>query len=327
MAYWRLRQHPREVLPLIGRHLPACSIEVGGRLIDLLTEFALSNDIGVSDQAAQILNQTADGLTSLGQLARNTMATMADIQEQRAVELLTMHGARIGPRDFGLNGQFSTVAELALAIDEQFTGDVSVVRRIKYLKSIETVSLSGDKINRVYFEAVAQLKSLRNLKLKHVRLAPEDLALFRELTHLEHLGINYVDIDDRALDVLVELPMSQSLRLYGTKISDAGAQRLRQQLDGLEITCLRGGFLGVGTELLSNTVIARVTPGSAAEAAGIQPGDVLQRIGGRPIRTFMDLRVELGKFVPGDSVEIELERGGTTMQVTATLTEEPDLSR
>ncbi|RMF40969.1 MAG: hypothetical protein D6753_10615, partial [Planctomycetota bacterium] len=106
LAYWRLRQYPRQVLPLIRRHLPNSSVETGGRLIDLLTEIALSNDIVASDQASQILNQTADELTSLGQLARNTVATMADIQEERATELLGLHGARIGPRDFGLNGQF-----------------------------------------------------------------------------------------------------------------------------------------------------------------------------------------------------------------------------
>ncbi|GIW97034.1 MAG: serine protease [Pirellulaceae bacterium] len=326
-AYWHLQRHPIATLRVIEASLPGASLEVGSRLVELLTEFALSDSVAVSDGATALLQSSAQQLTSIGQLANNALSSMADIQEQRAIDLLVLHGARIGPRNFGMNGQFSPIGELALTIDETFTGDESVVYRIKYLKSIETVFLAGSAIGRTHFEAVAQLKQLRNLKLKHVTIDREELRLLRDLTNLEHLGINYVDIDDSYVDVLLELPMSQSLRLYGTSISDAGAERLRQQLDGLEITCLRGGFLGVGTELLSNTVVDRVTPGSAADEAGLLPGDELTHIQGEPIKTFMDLRQELGKFVAGEEVTIRFKRGQQEMEVVARLKEEPDLPR
>ena len=39
-----------------------------------------------------------------------------------------------------------------------------------------------------------------------------------------------------------------------------------------------GGFLGVSPRVASGTEIARVTPGSAAEAAGIRIGDVLTKL-------------------------------------------------
>jgi putative serine protease PepD len=57
----------------------------------------------------------------------------------------------------------------------------------------------------------------------------------------------------------------------------------------------------------------------AAQAAGIQPGDVITTIGGVEIFSFTDLAVQIDGYEVGDQVTIELNRNGDELEVVATL--------
>ena len=206
--------------------------------------------------------------------------------------------------------------------DESFSGEVEAIQWIQFLKSVKTVYLSGEKIDTRYFQAISHLNQLQNIKLRHVRLRQRDIKLLYDLMHLEHLGINYIDIGDSFLPALAKLQLSSSLRLYGTQITPTGANQLAAQLDGIEISCLRGGFLGVGTDPAS-TLIRTVTENSAAQKAGLRLGDIIKTINGVPIKDFFQLRRELGKCVPGDRVKIDILRAGQPLELQATLDEEP----
>ena len=151
---------------------------------------------------------------------------------------------------------------------------------------------------------------------------PADLELFRQFENLEHLGINYVDIGDWAVRTLSQLAISESMRLYGTGVSDEGAAYLERQLEGIEFYWGRGGFLGVAMER-SNTLVTFVTPNSGANIAGIRIGDQLRQIDGNSLKNFFDLREELGKRVPGDKISVLVERAGEEFELEVVLTEEP----
>lgn len=64
-------------------------------------------------------------------------------------------------------------------------------------------------------------------------------------------------------------------------------------------------------------VADRITPDSAAEAAGIQPGDRFLSIDGSRIGSFEDM-IRLMRLNPGTPVDIVLDRGGQTMELTVT---------
>ena len=57
----------------------------------------------------------------------------------------------------------------------------------------------------------------------------------------------------------------------------------------------------------------------AALAAGIEPGDVITKIGGVEVSSFTDLAVEIDGYEVGDQVTIELNRNGDVLEVVATL--------
>ena len=81
---------------------------------------------------------------------------------------------------------------------------------------------------------------------------------------------------------------------------------------------------------IEGVVILRVTPGSAAEAAGLRgarvtqaggilPGDILVALDGQPIRSVRDLLVRLDERRIGDRVQVKVLRDGQEVVLQATL--------
>lgn len=68
-------------------------------------------------------------------------------------------------------------------------------------------------------------------------------------------------------------------------------------------------FAFVHGESRTPAVAGMVQPGSAAAAAGIQPGDRIVSLGGRQMATFDDIRL-YAQIRPGESVEMVIERDG-----------------
>ncbi|MEN9803840.1 MAG: hypothetical protein RIS41_687 [Actinomycetota bacterium] len=89
------------------------------------------------------------------------------------------------------------------------------------------------------------------------------------------------------------------------------------------------GYLGVGLEDRSDggrgAVITEVGGGSPAERAGMEPGDIVVDVDGTPIDGQGALIAAIRDRSPGDTIEIEVLRGGSrvTLTLTATLTERP----
>ncbi|MEU8391078.1 trypsin-like peptidase domain-containing protein [Micromonospora sp. NPDC048843] len=81
--------------------------------------------------------------------------------------------------------------------------------------------------------------------------------------------------------------------------------------------------LGVGVNQAEGggALVASVTPGSPAEKAGLQRGDVVTRFGDKPVNDSDDLvgAVQAGKV--GDRVEVQFKRNGVEKTETVTLAE------
>src|SRR5688572_29119697 len=70
-------------------------------------------------------------------------------------------------------------------------------------------------------------------------------------------------------------------------------------------------------------LVSQVTEGSAAEKAGIKPGDVITSINNHTIKTNAELRNAIGLSRVGDKLEVALIRDRKPLQVTAVITETP----
>ncbi len=85
---------------------------------------------------------------------------------------------------------------------------------------------------------------------------------------------------------------------------------------GVEI---RSGVVARGNASQLGAEVATVMTGGAAEEAGLQPGDVIIAIDGKPVTSGPALTGFVRRYTAGDQVTLEVVRDGEDMQVTATL--------
>jgi serine protease Do len=79
-------------------------------------------------------------------------------------------------------------------------------------------------------------------------------------------------------------------------------------------------FLGVAPdESRDDARIGRVIPGSAAEKAGIQVGDMILKLDGNELKEYAELQSQIRSREPGDEIEIEVRRGEEIVKIKATL--------
>ena len=67
--------------------------------------------------------------------------------------------------------------------------------------------------------------------------------------------------------------------------------------------------------------ISSVTPGSAAEKAGIQAGDIITAVGDYAVNAYDELRLVLRRFSANDTTVVSIYRSGAELQLTITFDE------
>ncbi|MDO5506682.1 MAG: DegQ family serine endoprotease [Pseudoxanthomonas suwonensis] len=71
----------------------------------------------------------------------------------------------------------------------------------------------------------------------------------------------------------------------------------------------------------NGALVSDVLPGSAAERAGLERGDVIREVNGNPVTASSDLPPLIGAMAPGSRVQLTVLRDGRERQLTATLDE------
>jgi putative serine protease PepD len=85
------------------------------------------------------------------------------------------------------------------------------------------------------------------------------------------------------------------------------------------------GYLGVATSdgNQGGATVANVQPGSPAESAGIQQGDLIKTIDGKAVSSSEDVVSAISGRKAGDKVTLGIERNGSTRSVQVTLGQQP----
>jgi S1-C subfamily serine protease len=74
-----------------------------------------------------------------------------------------------------------------------------------------------------------------------------------------------------------------------------------------------------GLEAESGALLLRIEPGSSADDAGLEPGDLVTAVDGAAISSMAELAIAIREREPGDELRLEVVRGGETLELTATL--------
>jgi S1-C subfamily serine protease len=145
-----------------------------------------------------------------------------------------------------------------------------------------------------------------------------------------------VNADGEVMGINVAyIPPEQSAVSIGFAIGSPTVISVVRQL--LETGRVTHAFLGVepreltpevaqelGLSVSEGVLVFSVVPGSAAEQAGLEAGDVLVAVDGKPVRLVEDLFAALREKNPGDRVELTVVREGARLRLSATVTDRPE---
>ncbi len=317
---------PNAIAPLVAA-IDAERWELNLRCVYVLQQIALCGDPSVEDEAREALEMiAAKPIRSASQRARETLASIGGIRQQRALQHLVRLGAKTLPDD-----QPQVVPYVrGLEFNEQYTGTIHDLRQLKLLTDLEEITLAGPQITDEWMPYVLELPELFRLTLNRTAVTDAGLAKVHTLQKLRLVEFKYVPITDGAIPHLSQLTQVTYIRLFGTQMTEDGAERLQAELDKVaspaEVDYRRGAFLGVGANphALGCSVI-EVRGNTAASRAGIVNGDVIVRFQGERVDSFDGLTRLIAKRQPGDKVSIEFVRQAEMRAASRLLPEEQKL--
>jgi serine protease Do len=209
--------------------------------------------------------------------------------------------------------QLPTIGEYAVAIGSPLGYDNSVTLGIVSGLSRQVDGATGT-------EALA----LSNLIQTDAPISPGNSGGALANANAEVIGIN----------VAYEPPAQTGAVSIGFAIPAATATSVADQI--INNGSVKQAYLGIGPvdvtpELQqqyglsrsSGVLVAEVAPGSPAEAAGLQQGDIIIKAGGQDVTGSAALFAIDRDKKPGDQVQLTIDRNGQEQTVTVTLGERP----
>jgi len=147
-------------------------------------------------------------------------------------------------------------------------------------------------------------------------------------------GDEIVQVDDRPISRSAELIEELGRRYAGQRVALTvrrdGDRLARELVLADALPPYEHPFLGVFPvrSLLeqddAGVRVRWVWAGSPAQAAGIEPKDQITAIDGKPIKDAEALRKRMAQYLPGQSVSVELRRGGKPRSVSVVLGRMPE---
>lgn len=138
----------------------------------------------------------------------------------------------------------------------------------------------------------------------------------------EVIGINSVKFTDTSVEGMgYAIPISTAEPIINNLIEREVVEEAQQAylgISGVDVT----SSVSATYDLPEGIYIARVEPGTAAEKAGLQKGDVITAFDGHTVSTMEELKSEMSYYEAGKEVEVTYKRaeGGTYEENTVTVT-------
>jgi hypothetical protein len=228
--------------------------------------------------------------------AESFLSVIRVSRQRDAIAWLNSRGANVSFEgesiEFGANWQ---------GTDEDFS-------RLAYLYDIRILTMVGEQVTDQWLTHATKLPALREITLKKAKITTAGLKQLAEVKTLTALHVLYIRLDDEALDLLANMKQLTFVKLFGTGLNQDGVKQLAVRMPNVRLDVRPGGgFLGIGVQPHgAGVIVSNVQPRSAAQQAGVEIGDIMLSFGGEKVANFEQLQAAIGKFAPGDAVEVEL---------------------
>jgi serine protease DegQ len=138
------------------------------------------------------------------------------------------------------------------------------------------------------------------------------------------IGINvaYIPPEARAVSIGFAIPSPSVVDAVEQLLDTGEVQHAFLGVEPADLTPQLAERFGIARD--EGVLVFRVVVNSPAEAAGLEPGDVLVSVDGAPIRAVEDLLAVLRQHKPGDRLAFQIDRDGAQRTLTARLSERPE---
>lgn len=286
--------------------------EVGGRGSGVI----ISPDgyVVTNNHVVRIQRQVARDIFVTLQDGRRFRATVLGTDSQNDVALLKIDGKNLPVAQLGDSDKLQ-VGDWVIAVGNPFGLGTTVTAGIV---SALNRSLEGAGMPSGFIQtdaAINQGNSGGALADSRGRLIGINTAIFSPVG--ANVGIGFAIPINRVKQVIREILEHGSvgqawIGISYADISDPQIRRfLQERLPGVRFPA-NGMF------------IDGVVANSPARSAGIQPGDVITHLNGRPLRTIEDMQNFMRRAKPGQQITLRVWRDGQTLDIKITLGVRPD---
>ncbi len=140
--------------------------------------------------------------------------------------------------------------------------------------------------------------------------------------HGEIVGVNtaILSTSGGSIGIGFAIPIDKAKRLLDSLVRYGEIRRAWIGIYMQELTPELAEKFGVDEGIL----VADVVEGSPADGAGIEAGDVIQKVNGEPVDSNLDLKEEVLKTEIGEEITLTLIRKGEEMDITFSTGQEPE---
>ena len=310
----------QSVAPLVSA-LTENNLEVTTRAVYVLRELALSLDPKAESAARAALKKMAEPrVTAAARRARETLVTLDILRQDRALAELKKLGAVVKDQQSAM--VFGVVQQYTIEIGDAWRGQAKDLSRLSWLKDVGGLILDGPKVTDQWLEHVPKSGGPLVLTIKQAKITDQGIKHLVGVKNLQVLSLLYVPISDKSVPALQQVAVAGKIRIYGSRMTRAGAERLQQALAGTEVDFRLGAFLGVGCQSgEQGCVVYTVRPGTAAAKVGLLPQDVIYEYDGQKVTEFEVLTALISEDQSGDTVTIKILRGDEKKELRVTLGE------
>jgi len=196
------------------------------------------------------------------------------------------------------------------------------VREVSALESITKLGgvVTNDTQAAITVPGRRQQPSLQVIINSHWKGGVDGLRHLQEVRRATTVSFHSAPLGDESVEALANLPQVRRFEIYGTDISQAAIKQLREKLPNEVLLAVRSAArLGIqGSHRMGGAQVQRVVAGSAAQKAGLQPGDLITEINGEKLDDFSALTDRIAKHKPGESAMLKIVRRGKEQVVKVT---------
>ncbi len=187
---------------------------------------------------------------------------------------------------------------------------------IKHRRAVTRILAQGAKIMEPGADEVFGRTRERQIVLdKEWRGGDEGLKDVAAVRDIRVVFIRGADVTPTGIAKLSKMPYLQQLLIYGVKLSDEQVTDLKHQLAKVPfVDFRRGALLGITSQQNGpKAIVGSVRPNTAAAAAGLLPGDIIEQLDGQDVGNFQHLTSLISKHYAGDEVTLQIARGKDTL--------------